>query len=80
MIVSPSPTWPSPSSVIVEVFVTSINGVLEIVDSVLSFSVFSSKSSLSSDKSYKTVFAGVWAVAETWFEIPPASTSACLIK
>ena len=48
-------------------------------DSVLSSRVFSSKSSLSSDKSYKTLFEGVWAVAETWFEIPPASTSACLI-
>ena len=48
-------------------------------DSVLSSRVFSSKSSLSSDKSNKLLFAGVWAVADTWFEIPPASTSACLI-
>ena len=64
-IVSPRPVCPSPSSVIVDVFVISIPGVLTIGVSVLSSSVFSSKSSSSSLKSNITWSAGEEAVAET---------------
>ena len=57
----------------------SIPGVLSIGVSVLSSSVFSSKSSPSSLKSDTDWSEGDNAVTDTWFDTPPASTSLCLM-
>ena len=70
--ISPFPTFPSPLSVIVAVFVTSIPGVDETSVTVGSFVVLPSVSSPSSEVSVTSfVLPGEEAVTTTLLEIDP---------